>query len=247
ANQHLVDQEAKARIQIIRSQAAAQEREVLLRQVVHDLRNATQAMSLVVEDMEYEIGDNPQLQASLSTLNNQITFISNFLKEKLNWIQPGERPQEHRTSLPSVFVSLESRFGPAARAKRQRLVVSRPEPIQVYLSVVQLEQALGNLLDNAIKYTPDEGEVRLWADVSDNWVTIYISDTGPGIPPADQPHIGELGYRGQQAQEGNGLGLANVRQVITRAGGLFGFSSHESVGTTFYVSLPTTQWGRVSA
>lgn len=247
ANQHLVDQEAKARIQVIRSQAAAQEREVLLRQVVHDLRNATQAMSLVVEDMEFELGDSPRLQTSLSTLNNQIAFISNFLKEKLNWIQPGERPQEHHTPLPAVFTSLEGRFDPSVRAKRQRLVVTPPEPVEVHLSVVQLEQALGNLLDNAIKYTPDGGEVRLWADVSDGWVTIYVADTGPGIPPADQPHIGELGYRGQQAQEGNGLGLANVRQLITRAGGLFGFSSHESVGTTFYVSLPTTQWGRVSA
>lgn len=246
ANQHLIDQEAKARIQIIRSQAAMQEREVLLRQIVHDLRNATQAMSLVVEDIELAAGDTPELLAGLSTLNSQITFISNFLKEKLNWIQKGDAGHGGiATGLPDVFADLEGRFGPAARAKHQRLVVSAPEPIQVPLSAVQVEQILGNLLDNAIKYTPAHGEVRLWADVSDGWATIYVADNGPGIPAAAQARLGEVGYRGEHGEEGAGLGLANVRQLVTRAGGLFGVSSHANQGTTFHVSLPTTTWGRV--
>jgi signal transduction histidine kinase len=124
-------------------------------------------------------------------------------------------------------------------------VVSAPEPIKVPMSAVQLEQIVGNLLDNAIKYTQAHGEVRLWADVSDGWVTVYVADNGPGIPAVDQARLGEVGYRGSQTQEGNGLGLANVRQLVTRAGGLFGFSSQESLGTTFHVSLPSTTWGRV--
>ena len=109
---------------------------------------------------------------------------------------------------------------------------------------MQLEQIIGNVLDNAIKYTQEHGEIRLWADYADGWVTIYVADNGPGIPPADQARLGEVGYRGQQAQEGHGLGLSNVRQLVTRAGGLFGFSSHLNMGTTFHVSLPTTTWGR---
>jgi signal transduction histidine kinase len=245
ANQHLVDQEAKARIQIIRSQAAAQEREVLLRQIVHDLRNATQAMSLVVEDMEFTIGDNPQVRSNLATLESQITFVSNFLKEKLSYFQHGDRINaQHATALTDVFADLDGRFGPAAKAKHQRLIVSSPEPIKLPLSAVQIEQIIGNLLDNAIKYTQEHGEIRLWADHSDGWVTLYVADNGPGIPTVDQARLGEVGYRGQQAQEGHGLGLSNVRQLVTRAGGLFGFSSHLAVGTTFHVSLPTTTWGR---
>jgi signal transduction histidine kinase len=246
ANQHLVDQDAKARIQIIRSQAAAQEREVLLRQIVHDLRNATQAMSLVVEDMELAIGDNPGVLSSLATLESQITFISNFLKEKLSYFQHGDRINaQHATALTDVFADLDGRYGPAAKAKHQRLIVSSPEPIKLPLSSVQLEQIVGNLLDNAIKYTQEHGEIRLWADHSDGWVTIYVADNGPGIAPADQARLGEVGYRAQQVQEGHGLGLSNVRQLVTRAGGLFGFSSQVSAGTTFHVSLPTTTWGRV--
>jgi signal transduction histidine kinase len=246
-NQHLIDQEAKTRIQIIRSQAAAQEREVLLRQIVHDLRNATQAMSLVVGDLELSIGDEPTAQAGLSTLNSQISFISNFLKEKLRWIQHGGTSGPDRVStLADVFADLQARFAPAARAKQQRLTVSPPEHIQVALSSVQLEQILGNLLDNAIKYTQPGGEVRLRADFSDGWVTIYVSDDGPGIPTSLQAHLGEVGYRGGNGQvEGAGLGLANVRQLVTQAGGLFGFSSRLHVGTTFHVSLPTTLWGRM--
>lgn len=253
ANHHLIEEEARARIQIIRSQTAAQEREVLLRQIVHDLRNATQAMSLVVEDMELAANASPELHASLAILDNQITFVSNFLKEKLNWMQMGARPGTGDVAtLETVFADLEQRYGPAARAKRQRLIVSPPDAIEVALSSVQLEQIVGNLLDNAIKYTPDHGEVRMRADFSDGWVTIYVSDTGPGIPADMHAHLGELGYRGQHdGVEGSGVGLANVRQLVTRAGGLIGLSSnafgspYDVTGTTFHVSLPTTLWGKI--
>ena len=246
SNHHLIEEEARARMQIIRAQAAAQEREVLLRQIVHDLRNATQAMSLVVEDMELGIGPNPAVQAGLGILNNQITFISNFLKEKLAWMAQGERPGPGEVArLPRVFAALEDRFGPAARAKHQRLIVSAPEPVDIALSQVQLEQVLGNLLDNAIKFTQAHGEIRVRADVSDGWVTIYVSDTGPGIPLAVRPHLGEVGQRGHHAIDGAGLGLSNVRQLVTRAGGLFGCTSSENTGTTFHVSLPSTLWGKV--
>jgi signal transduction histidine kinase len=246
SNHHLIEEEARARTQIIRAQAAAQEREVLLRQIVHDLRNATQAMSLVVEDMELGIGDNPQVHAGLGILNNQITFISNFLKEKLAWMAQGERPGAGEVArLSQVFAAMEDRYGPAARTKNQRLIVSPPEPVEVALSQVQLEQVLGNLLDNAIKFTQAHGEIRVRADVSDGWVTVYVSDTGPGIPLEVRPHLGEVGQRGHTSVEGAGLGLSNVRQLVTRAGGLFGCTSSETTGTTFHVSLPSTLWGRV--
>jgi signal transduction histidine kinase len=246
SNHHLIEEEARARMQIIRAQAAAQEREVLLRQIVHDLRNATQAMSLVVEDMELGIGPNPEVQAGLGVLDNQITFISNFLKEKLSWFAQGERPGAGEVArITQVFAALADRFGPAARAKHQSLIVSPPEPVEVSLSSVQLEQVLGNLLDNAIKFTPLHGEVRLRADVSDGWVTVYVTDTGPGIPASVRPHLGEVGTRGNVEVDGAGLGLANVRQLVTRAGGLFGCTSSEATGTTFHVSLPSTLWGRV--
>lgn len=246
SNHHLIEEEARARMQIIRAQAAAQEREVLLRQIVHDLRNATQAMSLVVEDLELGIGPNPQVLAGLGILDNQITFISNFLKEKLAWMAQGQRPGPGDVArLTQVFAAMEDRFGPAARAKHQRLIVSPPEPVEVALSSVQLEQVLGNLLDNAIKFTPAHGEIRVRADVSDGWITLYVSDTGPGIPAEVRPHLGEVGQRGHPTIEGAGLGLSNVRQLVTRAGGLFGCTSSETTGTTFHVSLPSTHWGRV--
>ena len=245
-NQVLMEQDARARNQIIRSQAAAQEREVLLRQIVHDLRNATQAMSLVVEDMAIDLDEHSPLQAGLATLDSQISFISNFLKEKLRWIQHGERGgDERRAAIADVFADLQARFAPAARAKQQRLVVLPPEPVEVAVSTVQLGQIVGNLLDNAIKFTQAGGEVRLRADTADGWVTIYVSDNGPGIKPDVQARLGEVGYRGDTRAEGTGLGLSNVRQLVTEAGGLFGCSSRLAIGSSFHVSLPTTLWGRI--
>ena len=71
----------------------------------------------------------------------------------------GERPGPGEVArLTQVFAAMGDRFGPAARAKHQRLIVSPPEPVEVALSGVQLEQVLGNLLDNAIKFTQAHGE-----------------------------------------------------------------------------------------
>lgn len=248
ANQHLVDQEARARAQSIRAQAAMQERESLLRQIVHDLRNATQAMSLVVEDLDLVSDAAPEIKPSLRVLDSQVTFVSNFLKEKLLWLQAGSQDaKSDQAAMAQVLAEIERRFAPAARAKGQRLVVSAPEAAEVGVSTVTMIQILGNLVDNALKFTPPNGEVRLWAEYSDGWVTSYVADNGPGIPQLEQARIGEAGFRADPSHpDGVGLGLANVRQLVTRSGGLFGFASTPGHGTTFHVSLPAAQWGRTA-
>lgn len=246
ANQHLVDQEARARTQTIRAQAAMQERESLLRQVVHDLRNATQAMSLVVEDLDLASDSAPAIKPSLRVLDSQVTFISNFLKEKLLWLQAGAEAEAAQAApMRTVFAELERRFAPVARARGLALSVSIPEDVEAAVSTVTMIQILGNLVDNALKYTPARGEVRLWLEYSDGWVTSYVADDGPGIPEVEQARIGEAGFRGDPSHpDGVGLGLANVRQLVTRSGGLFGFASTPGHGTTFHVSIPAVQWGR---
>ncbi len=105
----------------------------------------------------------------------------------------------------------------------------------------KLEQVLVNLLDNAIKYTPDNGTITLSAASEGDMVVIRVADTGIGIPPADLPRIFERFYRVDAArsrdQGGTGLGLAIVKHIIQLHGGRVSVESTPGRGSTFSVLL----------
>ena len=244
-NQRLIKQEAAAHSERILAEEVAKEREALIRQIVHDLRNSTQAISLINEEIESEGADRPEILLGVSAIDRQISFISNFLKEKLAWVKNAQgRPTMVPTELSTALSQIEAQFEPLFSANGQKLAIEPvPRGEQLTISEVQLEQILGNLLDNAQKYTPAGSTIRLWVALSDGWATLYVADDGPGIPLEFQPKIGQLGFRGSDATEGSGIGLANVKKLVNSAGGLFGFTSRPGKGSTFFVSLPTTRWG----
>jgi signal transduction histidine kinase len=244
-NQRLIRQEAAAHSERILAEEVAKEREALIRQIVHDLRNSTQAISLINEEIEAEGADRPEILLGVSAIDRQISFISNFLKEKLSWVKHSQgRPALVPTELTAALAQVEAQFGPLFAAHGQTLAIDPVPPGEkLTISEVQLDQILGNLLDNAQKYTPSGSSIRLWVALSDGWATLYVVDDGPGIPLNLQPKIGQLGFRGSDVTEGSGIGLANVKKLVNSAGGLFGFTSRPGKGSTFFVSLPTTRWG----
>lgn len=122
-----------------------------------------------------------------------------------------------------------------------------------------LREVLSNLLDNALKYTPLDGQVHVKVDQASSWVNVWISDTGFGIPEEDLPHMFERHYRGVQARgniPGTGLGLAIARRLIEQMQGKIevfsplkndGWISQTAdqpssgKGTTFVVRLPVME------
>jgi two-component system phosphate regulon sensor histidine kinase PhoR len=105
----------------------------------------------------------------------------------------------------------------------------------------KLEQVMVNLLDNALKYTPENGSITISAKEADGMVAILLTDTGIGIPPKDLPRIFERFYRVDTArsreQGGTGLGLAIVKHIIQQHGGSVTVESTPGKGSTFTVSL----------
>jgi len=99
-----------------------------------------------------------------------------------------------------------------------------------------------NLVDNAIKYTPEGGRVTLSWRREDGWVRVDVSDTGVGIPPEDLPHIFERFYRVDKARSrergGTGLGLSIAQWIAHAHGGRIEVESQVGQGTTFTVWLP---------
>jgi signal transduction histidine kinase len=104
----------------------------------------------------------------------------------------------------------------------------------------RIEQVLVNLIDNAIKYSPDGGEVSVSTAALPHGVRVEVRDNGMGIPPAEQRSIFEKFYRleGAQVRAGTGLGLYICRELIQRMGGTIGVESDPGEGSTFYFELP---------
>ncbi|MBF2029412.1 MAG: sensor histidine kinase [Oscillatoriales cyanobacterium C42_A2020_001] len=146
-----------------------------------------------------------------------------------------------------------------AQEKNIAIAVDLPDDLPpVWANPQALREVLNNLIENAIKYTPMNGHIWVWADgpEDDNLLAIFVSDTGPGIPPEDLSHLFERHYRGVQAQgsiPGSGLGLAIARSLIEQMHGKIqvfspalptkrtlpiASSLPPSGGTTFVVQLP---------
>lgn len=105
----------------------------------------------------------------------------------------------------------------------------------------RLGQVVSNLLDNAIKYAPEQGHVRLRAAFQQDAVQVDVSDNGPGIPPADLPHIFEKFYRARQGNQhahGSGLGLSIARSIVQAHRGQLWAESTEGTGATISFRLP---------
>lgn len=113
-------------------------------------------------------------------------------------------------------------------------------PIQFYGNEELLLQVWLNLLGNAIKFTPRYGSVSVRLLERDGMVTVTVSDTGIGISPGMQPHIFEKFYQGDhtRAAEGNGLGLALVKRIVTLCSGSISVVSDTGEGACFTVTLP---------
>lgn len=132
---------------------------------------------------------------------------------------------------------------PAAEKKRQALsVVLGEPPISLTGDADKLGEVLVNLLDNAVKYTPEEGKITVEAQQSDVMVRICVSDTGVGIPPKDIPRIFERFYRVDRARSrelgGTGLGLSIVKHIVEAHGGKVSAQSEVGKGSQFILTFP---------
>jgi signal transduction histidine kinase len=114
-------------------------------------------------------------------------------------------------------------------------------PLAVFGNPDRLRQVIGNLISNAIKYSPQGGVVEVSADSDNGSVRVEVRDEGMGIPLSQQPQIFTKFFRGDAAASGitgTGLGLAVSRDIVESHGGRMGFKSAEGKGTTFFVVLP---------
>ena len=128
-----------------------------------------------------------------------------------------------------------------AEQKNQEIVLNIPErPVRFSGDAVKLQRLAGNLLDNAMKFTPPHGRITVALKRMDREVVLSVSDTGCGIPPEEREKVFKRFFRADSSRHlpGNGLGLALVQAIAKAHGGSVGLESEPGRGSVFTVRLP---------
>ncbi|HCC79716.1 MAG: hypothetical protein A2X25_09080 [Chloroflexi bacterium GWB2_49_20] len=218
--------------------------------VSHDLRSPLTAIMGYVELLDRVGPVNEQqkdfIQRVQASVQNVTALINDLLE--LGRIEAGISGLVGTVPLDAVLKFALDEINLQIAEKKINLQTSIPVDVPlIYGNPVRIRQMLDNLLGNALKYTPVGGDIKISITVDGDQLLFQISDTGPGIPPADQPHIFEKFYRGSNVSTkviGSGLGLAIVKSIVETHHGRIWVNSVYGKGSTFVVVLPLIKVGK---
>ena len=226
---------------------ADQRKDEFLAMLGHELRNPLAAIRHAVRIHEDTEEDPAARQWAGEVIERQSAQLTRMVDDLLDV----ERINRGRIELRLEPLELSAVLGRAVDAMRSMMEQKRhvftmdlaAAGMRVQGDAARLEQVFVNLLGNAVKYTPENGRIRLAARREGGEVIVSVTDNGVGIPPELLPHVFELFTQGQtsldRAQGGLGIGLTVVRSLIEMHGGSVNVESGgEPSGTTFTVRLP---------
>ena len=182
-----------------------------------------------------------------ATIEKQAQTLTRLIRQLLDvsrFEAGGGRVEPRKVDLQRFLHSLEAAFHGLSVQRGVSFSVERSEslPNEVTWDEDRINEVIGNLLSNAFKFTPRDGQVTLTADADSANVRITVEDTGAGIPESQLPHVFEKFYQADNqasaALKGTGLGLAIAKQIVEAHNGAITVDSIEGVGTTFRVTLP---------
>ena len=212
----------------------------------HELRTPVTAISGAVETLlglpPDELGGTPR--SFVEMISRHSARLSRLTRDLLDLsrLETGDFALEiGPLELGSLTAACLDYFRKSAQDKKITLGYDGPDALRVLADRRALEQMLVNLLDNAVKYTPEGGRVTVLVDDAGNEVVLSVLDTGPGIEPRQQGRVFERFYRADPGRSremgGTGLGLAIVKHLAQAQGGQVGVESGQG-GSRFWIRLP---------
>jgi two-component system phosphate regulon sensor histidine kinase PhoR len=215
--------------------------------VSHELRTPLTSIKGYIEALLDGVKDDPKqcleflqiLQKHANRLNNLIAdllILSQIESGRYHW-------KQEQVKVADLVERAISILKPIAENKRQTISVLIPSNLELLVGDPEkLIQVLINVLDNAIKYTPENGKISLEVKQAGDTIEIAVSDSGIGIPKKDLSRIFERFYRVDQARSrelgGTGLGLSIVKHIIEAHGGKVSVESELRKGSRFVLTLP---------
>ena len=215
--------------------------------VSHDLRSPLTAVLGYVGLIERVGPVNDQQMEFINQALAGVETIRHMLDKllELQRIEAGLDSQVENVIVQSLLEQAADALDFQVHRRKQNLSLDLPEnPLVLRGNSIRFRQIFDNLIDNASKYTPEGGEIRITAEAEEDLIIIQVSDSGAGIPKDEMPLIFEQFYRGSSALErtaGAGLGLSIVKSVVESYQGRIWVESKLGHGTTFTVVLPTAE------
>jgi signal transduction histidine kinase len=215
----------------------------------HDLRTPLTSIRVMIDALADGVVTDPEtVTRYLRQSQNEIDRISKLINDLFELAQLDAGYQDFNfewiTLSDMVSDTLES-F--AARAETQNVDLEgcvSPDVDPIFAAPDKLSRILDNLISNALRHTPEDGKIKLLANIEDDSTQITIEDTGEGISPKDLPHVFDRFHRGEKSRSrpqddrGVGLGLAIVKGLVEAHDGNIWVESAPGKGTRFWFTLP---------
>jgi signal transduction histidine kinase len=226
-----------------RAELIADARAEVLGVVAHDLRNPLSLIVTTTELLEEEDLEAERRRKVLEIAKRAGKQMNRLIGDLLDTVQL----ESGRLNLvledldvATLFAHVADTFGPLAARKGISLIGSAPpDGLSVRADEFRLSQAMGNLLGNAIKFTPEGGEVSFGARRDGTNILFEVSDTGPGIPPEQLSHLFEQFWQARKNDKrGVGLGLTIAKGIVEAHGGRIWVTSTPGEGSTFAFTIP---------
>jgi len=218
-----------------------------LADVSHELRTPLAALRTFNELLKDRAGEDPAARTEFLDSSGQQIERLDWLAQNLLELSKLDsglvlldlRPDDLRAAVESAVEQHDA----AARKRGIKVTAHLPVvPVRIRHDPPRIGQVVGNLIGNAIKFTPPGGSVTVDLVATEDGARIEVADTGVGIDPNELPHIFERFYRGSRSNEargsGSGLGLAIVRSIVEMHGGRVAVESRIGQGSRFTVTLP---------
>ena len=219
----------------------------LIAWIGHDLQTPLASVRAILEALSDEVVSDPEtVKRYLNTAQRDVRSLSSLIDDLFQMAQlnAGGLPLDRANSSLADLVSdtLESFTELAARGqvKLEGSVDANVDPVN--MDTQRIGRVLKNLIGNAIRHTPSQGEVKVQVQRTSRGVEVSVSDTGEGIRSEDLPHIFESFYRGEKSRSrntgGSGLGLAISRGIVHAHGGELTVESEPGRGSAFKFFIP---------
>jgi signal transduction histidine kinase len=213
--------------------------------LAHDLRTPLTRLRGTAELALGDGGNPAEARSALADCVDETDRVLHLLEVLLD-VSAAEAGalslRRERVDLRALASRAADLYREVAEQKNIRIDLDLPAQAEMQGDPVRLGQALSNLVDNALKYTPEGGRVTVGAAVEPGAVTLTVSDNGPGVPAAERDAVWRRLYRGDasRSQRGWGLGLALVRAVAEAHGGSAEVGDAPGGGARFQMRFPTT-------